>query len=55
MSICEFGLGPRCAFWLLKEPVGDGESLLPSNIQITLGACSGLGCRLGEHSPMLSP
>ena len=51
MVIREFGLGSRCVFWLLKEPVGGGESLLPSNIQTTLGARSGPGGRLGEHAP----
>ena len=29
--IREFGLGPGCAFWLMRGPVGGGESPLPSD------------------------
>ena len=50
-AIQEFSLGPGCAFWLMKEAVGGGESPLSSDIQTALGAHSGPGCWLGEHSP----
>ena len=46
-AIREFGSGPGCAFWLMKEPVGGGGSPLPSDIQTALSARSRPGCRLG--------
>ena len=45
-AIREFGSGPGCAFWLVKEPMGGGENPLPSSIQTTLCAGSGPGCQL---------
>ena len=48
--IREFGLGPGCAFWLMRGPVGGGENPLLFDIQTALGARSGPGCQLGEHA-----
>ena len=50
-----FSLGPECALWLVKEPVGSGESLLPSYIQPTLSARSGPGSQLEEHARRVKP
>ena len=45
----------HCGSWVVKEPVGCGESPLPSDIQTPLSARSGPECQLEEHARHVQP